>query len=107
MTSEHVIPDGMIRRILMALKRTGKVSKTHTAYDSQPTIMVYHGAGSEKTGGTLHSQVRGQDQNLITRFGNVVAMIRSSAGGSEMGMRKRGLRPQKAECSRSVTGAST
>ncbi|MEE6166061.1 MULTISPECIES: phage tail protein [unclassified Mycolicibacterium] len=88
MTAEHVIPDGLVRRALMALSRTGWVGKEHTQYTSQPTIMIYAAAGSEKTGGVPWQATRGGDQDLIIRMGNVVAMVRGSAGGDEMGLRK-------------------
>ncbi|WP_020103020.1 hypothetical protein [Mycobacterium sp. 360MFTsu5.1] len=88
MTAEHTIPDGLVRRALMALTRTGKVTKDDTRYRSQPTIMIYAAAGSEKTGGVPWQATRGGDQDLIIRMGNVVAMVRAGAGGEEMGMRK-------------------
>ncbi|WP_110883712.1 hypothetical protein [Mycolicibacterium wolinskyi] len=88
MTAEHVIPDGLVRRALMALTRTGWIGKEHTRYTSQPTIMIYAAAGSEKTGGVPWQATRGGDQDLIIRMGNVVAMVRAGAGGDEMGLRK-------------------
>lgn len=88
MTAEHIIPDGLVRRALMALSRTGWVGKEQTQYTSQPTIMIYAAAGSEKTGGVPWQATRGGDQDLIIRMGNVVAMVRAGAGGDEMGLRK-------------------
>lgn len=88
MESEHVIPDAIVRRLIMAFSREGKTTKDDTVYNAQPTILLYRGAAKAKTGGTPWDAQRGQDQDLIIRMGNITAMVRARVGGDEAGMRK-------------------
>ena len=81
MEAEHIIPDGLFRRALLALTRSGRVTDKDTGYERQTTILIYQKAAKTKTGGTPQDAVRGGDQDLINRMGNVAGMIRSRAGG--------------------------
>lgn len=93
MVAEHIIPDALVRRALLALNRSGNVTKDDTGYKIQPTILIYEGAATEKTGGTPWDARRGADQDLINRMGNVAGMVRSRAGGDGDHLRKQGTSP--------------
>jgi hypothetical protein len=95
MIAEHIIPDALVRRALMALTRTGKVTKEDTGYELQSTILIYAGAAREKTGGTPWDANRGADQDLINRMGNVVGMVRDRAGGFGGNLRKKSVTPAR------------
>ncbi|WP_051182782.1 phage tail protein [Nocardia vinacea] len=90
MTKEHIIPDGIFRHLLTALTRDGSIDKGDSDYENQTTIQIYERAGGIKTGGWPRDYVRKQDQDLIIRMGNAVAMVRARAGGDEAGKRKAG-----------------
>jgi hypothetical protein len=91
MESEHIIPDGLLRRALMTFTRNGNITKADTVYSAQSTILLYRGAAKEKTGGTPVDARPNQDQDLIIRMGNVTAMVRARAGGNAEWLRKDGV----------------